>query len=276
VKKFALCAMAALMLTSPVALAQRSDRNQDNDRARFDRDRYDRNWSRGERLPSEYRQPRFIFNDWRERGLRRPPGGYVWIHVGNQFILAQRSSGRISEVHIAGQGRVDNDDRRYRGDGRNERWRARYSRSYALTDDNYYQECRNQPDPAGVIAGAVLGGLLGNAAGGRRSGAGPTVAGVIAGGAIGAALTAKLDCEDRSYAYKTYSDGFSAGRANATYQWRNPRNNHRGEMRVLDYYNDEDRFRCAAFSQTVYINGRPEEARGRACQQPDGTWVIID
>ena len=30
------------------------------------------------------------------------------------------------------------------------------------------------------------------------------------------------------------------------------------------------------FTQTVYINNRPEEARGRACQQPDGNWAIID
>ena len=48
------------------------------------------------------------------------------------------------------------------------------------------------------------------------------------------------------------------------------------EMRVIDYYNDEDRFRCAVFSQTVYIGNRPEEAPGRASQQADATCAIID
>ena len=105
---------------------------------------------------------------------------------------------------------------------------------------------------------------------------GATVAGVVAGGAVGAALTNKMNCEDRSYAYDTYARGFNGGRAGATYEWRNPNNGNRGEMRVIDYYNDEDNFRCSVFTNTIYIDNRPQEARGRACQQPNGTWAIID
>ena len=67
-----------------------------------------------------------------------------------------------------------------------------------------------------------------------------------------------------------------AGRANATYNWQNPRTGVRGQLHVLDYYEDEDNFRCAAYSQTIYVDGRPQEARGRACQQPDGAWAIVD
>lgn len=51
---------------------------------------------------------------------------------------------------------------------------------------------------------------------------------------------------------------------------------HRGEMDVIDYYEYEDNFRCAVYSNTVYVGGRREEARGRACQQPDGSRYIID
>jgi surface antigen len=119
----------------------------------------------------------------------------------------------------------------------------------------------------------LIGGLLGNAAGSGRTGA--TLAGVIVGGAVGAALTGNLDCEDRSYAYKTYYDGFNAGRPNAVYRWSNPRNDHRGEFRVVDYYNDPAGFRCSNYNQTIYIQGRPQTARGRACRQPDGTWAIV-
>jgi surface antigen/Ni/Co efflux regulator RcnB len=122
---------------------------------------------------------------------------------------------------------VSNDDR-----GR--RWQARYSRTYTYNDDSFYQDCRQSVDPAGVIAGALIGGLLGNsvARGGSKGGA--TVAGVIAGGAIGAALTKNMDCNDRSYAYKTYSQGFNAGRPNVAYDWRNPDNGHYGNFRVGD------------------------------------------
>lgn len=159
---------------------------------------------------------------------------------------------------------------------RDARWRARYTRHYTLNDDAFYRECRNQPDPAGALVGAVVGGLLGNAAGNSRNETVTTIIGVIAGGAIGAALTSKMSCEDRSYAYKTYTTGFNAGKPNAFYDWRNPRSGARGRLHVKEYYADEDNFRCAVYSQTIFIGGRPEEARGRACQQPDGAWAIID
>jgi surface antigen len=154
-----------------------------------------------------------------------------------------------------------------------QRWRERYQREYTYQDDNYYKQCRTKVDPAGVIAGALIGGLLGNAVG--RGGGGATIAGVVAGGALGAVLTKNMDCEDQSYAYKTYYDGFNSGRTNVPYQWRNPRNGNYGEMRVVDYANDRGGFRCANFTQEIFIKGRPQAARGRACQQPDGTWAIV-
>lgn len=157
-----------------------------------------------------------------------------------------------------------------------ERWRQRYSRTYSYNDDVYYNECRTGPDPAGVIAGALIGGLIGSAVGGRGNRTGPTIAGVVVGGAMGAALTSNLDCEDRSYAYRTYYDGFNSGRPGSRYDWSNPDNGHRGELRVDRYSNDPDGFRCADFTQTVYIDGRPREARGRACRQPDGSWAVVN
>ena len=158
---------------------------------------------------------------------------------------------------------------------REDRWRQRYARTYTYNDDSFYQECRQSVDPAGVIAGALIGGLLGNAVGRGGGRTGATVAGVVVGGAMGAALTRNLECDDRSYAYKTYYDGFNSGRPNSVYQWRNPRNGHYGEFRVADYYNDPDGFRCANYTQQIFINGRPQPAGGRACQQPDGTWTIV-
>jgi len=154
-----------------------------------------------------------------------------------------------------------------------QRWRESYQREYTYQDDNYYKQCRTKVDPAGVIAGALIGGLLGNALG--RGGGGATIAGVVAGGALGAVLTKNMDCEDQSYAYKTYYDGFNSGRTNVPYQWRNPRNGNYGEMRINDYANDRSGFRCANFTQEIFIKGRPQAARGRACQQPDGTWAIV-
>ncbi len=160
-----------------------------------------------------------------------------------------------------------------RDNDRDDRWRRRYARAYTYNDDVFYRECRNTVDPAGILAGAFIGGLFGNLA--SRGNGGATVAGIILGGATGAALTRNLDCEDRSYAYKTYYDGFNSGRPNSTYVWRNPRNGHYGDFRVGDYYDDPDGFRCSTFTQRTYVNRRPQTASGRACQQPDGSWSVV-
>jgi surface antigen len=169
-------------------------------------------------------------------------------------------------------------DPRGRNDDPGQRWQQQYQRQYTYQDDNYYRECRTKTDPGGVIAGALIGGLLGNALGssGRRGNSGAaTIAGVVLGGVAGAALTKSMDCEDRSYAYNTYYTGFNSGRAGVPYQWRNPGNGHYGEFRVNDYYSDPVGFRCANFTQQIYINNRPQAGSGRACQQPDGTWAIV-
>jgi surface antigen len=165
-----------------------------------------------------------------------------------------------------------------RNDDPDQRWQQQYQRQYSYQDDNYYRECRTKTDPAGVIAGALIGGLLGNAlgSGGRRGNSGvATIAGVVLGGALGASLTKSMDCDDRSYAYNTYYTGFNSGRAGVPYQWRNPGNGHYGEFRVNDYYSDPVGFRCANFTQQIYINNRPQAGSGRACQQPDGTWAVV-
>ena len=236
--------------------------NRDGDQGRGGRQNNER-WSRGDRIPTEYRQNRYVVSEWRQYGLNRPPRGYHWVrNNNNDFYLAAIATGVIATVI-------------YR-DQREQRWHQRYSRTYTYNDDVYYQECRKGPDPAGVIAGALIGGLIGNMAGRGGERTGPTIAGVIVGGAVGAALTSNLNCEDRSYAYKTYHEGFNSGRPGSRYEWRNPRNNDRGEFRVGRYYNDRDGFRCASFTQIVYIQGRQHRSKGVACRQPDGAWAVVN
>jgi Ni/Co efflux regulator RcnB/surface antigen len=218
-------------------------------------------WSRGDRLPDQYRQDRYYVNDWQQYGLRQPPGGYRWIRDdNNDFYLSLIATGIISDTV-------------YRSD-RDDRWRQRYSRDYSYNDDVYYQQCRRSPDPAGILVGGLIGGLLGNSAGRGGNRAGATLAGVIVGGAVGAALTRNMDCDDRSYAYRSYYNGFNSGRP-GNYQWRNPRNEHRGEFRIGGYYNDPYGFRCARFAQVTYIQGRAYRANGVACRQPNGSWAVV-
>lgn len=160
------------------------------------------------------------------------------------------------------------------GEDRSRKWNQRYSQTYTYQDDVYYRECRNATN-AGPME-QLIGGLLGRTTSSRTSVRATTNNGVVIAGTQGAAMTNDLNCDDRGYAYNSYYDGFNSGRANSNWQWRNPNNNHRGEFRVGDYYNDADGFRCTTYTQQAYINSnRADETSGRACQQPDGTWVIV-
>jgi Ni/Co efflux regulator RcnB/surface antigen len=216
-------------------------------------------WSRGDRLPSEYRDDRYQVPDWRRNNLPRPPRGYRWMcyEHGNCFLVADRT-GVIR-------------DARWRGD-RDYRWRQRYSRTYSYEDDIYYRECRSRPDPAGILIGGLIGGLIGHAAGDERAGA--TFAGIIIGGALGGALTRDMDCDDRSYAYYAYYHGLNRGYP-GVYRWHNPHNRHHGDFHVRNYYYDSNGFHCANYRHVVYLNRR-QEAFGHACRQPDGAWSFLD
>jgi surface antigen len=39
-------------------------------------------------------------------------------------------------------------------------------------------------------------------------------------------------------------------------------------------YQDAGR-NCRSFTHTIYVDGRPETARGTACRNPDGTWTSL-
>ncbi|MEO8115683.1 MAG: RcnB family protein [Phenylobacterium sp.] len=244
-------ALALALLSGPLAMAQPGP------------DYGGPRYSRGDRLPDQYRQNLTVVSDWRQRGLRQPPRGYQWVRNDRgDLFLASRTTGVVAQSA-------------YR-DERDQAWRQRYTQTYSYNDDAYYKECRNAKDPAGVLIGALIGGLLGNAVGQGGGRTGATVAGVILGGVVGAALTKDLDCDDRSYAYKAYSQGFNSDRAGSRHQWRNPDNNHRGEVRIGNYYNDPRGFRCTDFTQVTTIQGRSQTTRGRACRQPDGSWAVVN
>lgn len=216
-------------------------------------------WSRGERVPQEYRRDEFYVRDWQRNNFPPPPRGTRWMCYdrGNCF-LVQSNTGFVIRVFIR-------DDRDYS-------WRRRYARTYSYNDDRYYRDCRGRSDPAGILVGGLIGGLIGRSIGDER--AGPTFAGIIIGGTIGAALSRDLDCDDRSFAYRSYYDAFNSGRVGRVYLWRNPRSNYRGAFVVRAYYYDEDGFRCARYRHTSWTPRR-RQVDGFACRQPDGAWAFI-
>jgi surface antigen len=127
---------------------------------------------------------------------------------------------------------------------------------------------------SGVATGALLGGILGAAVGGRgpANRIGGAVVGAVAGGLLGGAIGASLDEQDRQRAYAAEMEALEGGAPGAPVGWRGP--HAYGTVVVGPYYVRADR-RCREFTHTVYINGRPQTARGLACRNPDGTWTMM-
>jgi len=57
-------------------------------------------WSRGDRLYRTYWAPRYYVNDWRVYHLRRPPHGYRWVRVNDDYLLVAISTGIILDVML--------------------------------------------------------------------------------------------------------------------------------------------------------------------------------
>lgn len=123
----------------------------------------------------------------------------------------------------------------------------------------------------GAVGGALVGSQIGGGTGERVAAA---VAGAAIGGLIGNRIGAALDDEDRRYAYEAQMQALDNGSPGAPIGWRNADSGRYGTIVPGPYY-DSRGLRCRSYTHTVYIDGRPQIARGTACRNPDGTWTPV-
>jgi surface antigen len=142
--------------------------------------------------------------------------------------------------------------------------------------------CAGTPDGpgpregTGTLLGAGTGALLGAAVAGggtgnRLAGAG---IGALAGALIGNRIGAALDERDKRLAYEAEMNALERGPSGAPVGWRNPDSGRYGSVVPGPAYVDNGR-NCRAYTETIYIDGRPQTARGTACRNPDGTWTPL-
>jgi surface antigen len=133
-----------------------------------------------------------------------------------------------------------------------------------------------QKENTGTLLGAGTGALLGAAVAGNGTGnrlAGAAIGG-LAGGLIGNRIGASLDAEDRRRAFAAEMDALERGPSGAPVAWRNPDSGRYGTVVPGPAYQNAGR-NCRSFTHTIYIDGRPQTARGTACRNPDGTWAPV-
>jgi surface antigen len=127
----------------------------------------------------------------------------------------------------------------------------------------------------GTAVGAIAGALIGSSFGGNtasRLAAG--VAGAAVGGLIGNRIGASMDDEDKRRAYAAQMQALESGRSGAAVTWKNPDSGRYGTIVPGPAY-QQGAGTCRQYTHTIYIDGRPETARGAACRNPDGTWTPI-
>src|SRR5947209_14899327 len=116
----------------------------------------------------------------------------------------------------------------------------------------------------GTLVGAVAGGLIGSQFGGgtgERVAAG--LAGAAIGGLIGNRLGAAMDDEDKQRAYAAQMQALESGRSGAAVPWRNPDSGRHGAIIPGPAYQSNG-LQCRQYTHTIYIDGRPDVARGTA------------
>jgi surface antigen len=126
----------------------------------------------------------------------------------------------------------------------------------------------------GTLVGALTGAFVGSQFGRGGGRVVSTVAGAAIGGLIGNRIGAALDDEDRMRAYEAQMQALDTGASGAPVSWRNEQSGHYGTIVPGPAY-QRNTMTCRQYTHTVYIDGRPQAARGTACRNPDGTWTAV-
>ena len=69
-------------------------------------------------------------------------------------------------------------------------------------------------------------------------------------------------------------DALERGPSGAPVSWKNPDSGRYGTVVPGPAYAESGR-NCRSYTHTIYIDGRPQTARGTACRNPDGTWTPL-
>ena len=134
------------------------------------------------------------------------------------------------------------------------------------------QTAQDNPNTVGGAAiGALAGGVLGQVVGGNT---GATLIGAAAGGLIGGMIGNSLDQQDQARARAAETQALEYGNPGAPVSWRGESGAY-GTIVPGPAYARGGSPKCREFTHTIYVDGRPQTARGTACRNPDGTWSPV-
>ena len=124
----------------------------------------------------------------------------------------------------------------------------------------------------GGVGGAVLGSKIGKGSGNVAA----IAAGTLLGAAVGNGVGASLDRQDMTYYNQSSQSALETARSGQVVTWTNPDSGHSGTITPTNTYQQADGSYCREYTQTVRVSGRNQQAYGRACRQPDGSWKVVE
>ncbi|MBO88355.1 MAG: hypothetical protein CMP14_02445 [Rickettsiales bacterium] len=127
----------------------------------------------------------------------------------------------------------------------------------------------------GTLLGAGVGALAGSQVGGGKGKLAAVAIGALLGGYAGNEIGKSLDRADKLAATQAARKAQTAP-IGQTINWNNPESGNSGTVTpTRQGTNSATGAYCREFRQTVTIGGQTQEAFGRACRQPDGSWKIV-
>ncbi len=160
-------------------------------------------------------------------------------------------------------------DHKHKGKYKHKReYEEEHARAYVPPFDLNLGRCNRDVLGAliGGAGGAALGSTIGKGDGQTAAIIGGAILGIMVGGSVGRSMD-DVDQHCIGQALEHAPDG-------RTIVWNNPENDTQYEMTPTRTVQVADNRYCREYTTTAMVAGKPQQAYGRACRQPDGSWEI--
>jgi surface antigen len=137
-------------------------------------------------------------------------------------------------------------------------------------------EGQGQKQTAGTLLGGVGGAVAGAQIGSGKGKLVATAAGTLLGAWLGSEVGKSLDNADRIAMERASSQALETNRVGQATTWRNPDTGASGSVTPIRTVEASPGQYCREYQQSVTVGGKTEEAFGKACRQPDGSWKIVN
>ena len=128
----------------------------------------------------------------------------------------------------------------------------------------------------GAILGGAAGGYVGSQFGKGEFSKWATIAGALGGAWAGSSIAKSMNQQDQSY-YQSATQQAQNTPVGQSISWYNPQSGNGGTITPTREGKDTNTGGyCREYQQTITVGGKTEKAYGTACQQPDGSWKIIN